>query len=70
MEEKTVTCAAELRKMAESCRRLAGGLSSPALARQLEEIAEDYERDADRFDARYAATIRSSFLNKGAHSHP
>ena len=65
MPEKPTNCAGELRKMAESCRRMASSLSSPQLARQLEEIAEDYEQDADRFEHRQSSAIRDSFLGVG-----
>jgi len=67
MLDKSTSCAGELRKMADSCRRFADGVTSPGLARQLEEIASDYERDADRFEARQLSSIRSSYLTGGEH---
>lgn len=69
MQDKPTSCAGELRKMAESCRRMANDLSSPRLARQLEEIADDYEHDADRIEERQSAAIRNSFVNAGSGLH-
>lgn len=60
METGTDSCARELRKMAGNCRRMANGLSSAPLARQLEEIADDYERDADRLEANHTAYARTA----------
>ena len=46
--------AASLRALAQQCRSLARGVTTPGAARSLQEMAADYERQADEAAAREA----------------
>lgn len=50
----------QLRKRAAHCRALARDALSPGVARELEVIAAEYERDADRLEALARAPTEQS----------
>ena len=55
MDDYSVHFARRLHERAAYCRRLAGNALSSGVARELEAIARDYERDAEKIENRASA---------------
>ncbi len=62
MEDESILCVSRLRARAAKCRELARAAHSRGIACELESVAADYERDADRLEEYRATSFRSALL--------
>ena len=65
MEELYMMYLSGLRERAARCRELARGARASGIACELESIAQEYERDADRIETQISSTHEVSIFGSG-----